>query len=225
MQVHPYVRVYCTIVLAIAAAIAWSPTKLCTVAVITLVVSVLSRVRARELLPLAFSLIALYLGLAMVSALAGMSASEMKPAEFVVFAVRCISAFLAFRALFATTHYAHVARALEKLKVHLLFVTVAGSIFRWLALIQTQVTNANNARLLRGGGLKSKSEQVRDLMHISTLLMLRSAAKADRTAVAMECRGFSGRLVSPATETVPVRAIMPLVVLIGFIAAIWAVTP
>jgi energy-coupling factor transporter transmembrane protein EcfT len=179
---------------------------------------------AREILPLTLSLIALYFGLAAVSVLAGMDTSEMRPTEFVVFAGRCVSAFLAFRALFVTTHHMDVVRALAKLKIPLLFVTVAGSIFRWLTLILDQAKNANNARLLRGGGLRSKPEQIRDLKHMSASLMLRSVAKADRIASAMECRGFSGRLVSPVAEAIPIRAIMPLVVLVGLIAIIWVVT-
>jgi len=224
-RIHPYVRVYCAIALGIAAAIAWSPAKLCVVVVITLLVGVLSGMCTREILPLTLSLVALYFGLAAVSALAGMDTSEMRPTEFVVFAGRCVSAFLAFRALFVTTHHTDVARALAKLKIPLLFVTVAGSIFRWLTLILDQAKNANNARLLRGGGLRRKPEQIRDLKHMSASLMLRSVAKADRIASAMECRGFSGRLVSPVAEAIPIRAIMPLVVLVGLIAIVWVVTP
>ncbi len=225
LRVHPYIRVYCAITLVVAAAIAWSPAKLCVIVLVTLLVSLLSGIVAKELLPLMSSLVALYLGLAMISILAGMNVSNIRPAEFAVFVGRCVSAFLAFRALFVTTHYSDFARALTKLKVPLLLVTIAGSIFRWFALIQNQAKSSNNARLLRGGGMRSKSEQIRDLKHISRSLMLRSAAKAERIASAMECRGFSGRLVSLNAEIVPIKAIMPLIILVGFIAAIWSITP
>ena len=164
-------------------------------------------------------------GVILLAMLSGMKSHEIRLDSIALFGGRVYLAYLAVSSLSASTHYTDAIEALDALRVAPLFTAVAGSICRWFEVVRTEITNANNARLLRGGNRRGRLGQLRDITRLSTTVMTRSYQRAERVAEAMECRGFHGKLVRLPRSRPKPRDFVPLVLLAACLAAIWVVAP
>jgi len=225
LRTHPYVRVYCALLLVIAAALSASASRLVAVGALTAVFAGVSGVGWRRALWGVVPVASLVGGVAILSALSGMQAREYRLEPVAMFAGRCYVAYLATAALIASTHYADALQALDVLRVPALLTSVAGSICRWFYVVWSEASSANTARVLRGGDLKSRLEQFGDLARLSASVMTRSFLRAERVAAAMECRGFKGVLVRLPGRPMRAADVVPLVVAAACLAAIWMTLP
>jgi cobalt/nickel transport system permease protein len=164
-------------------------------------------------------------GMALLSLMAGMRLSEARLAPVCLFAGRCYLTYLLLASLLATTDYLDCIRAMESIRVPLIFTTLAAQIFRWFHLVQSEALTMNNARLLRGGDRASTRRKIRDLALMSGALIANSYVRAERVAAAMECRGFAGRLAPMSRERIRARDLVAVPILAAALAAIWMVTP
>ncbi|MGC8863742.1 MAG: energy-coupling factor transporter transmembrane component T family protein [Armatimonadota bacterium] len=225
LRVHPCVRVYCTIILLVAAMLAPSPQRLIATGAIIAALAVLSGVGWRRAAWGAVPVASLVGGVAILSAMSGMRSSEFQLGRVAIFAGRCYLAYLATASLLASTHYSETIRSLDAIRVPALFTAVAGSICRWFYVVSSEVTSANTARVLRGGDCKGRVAQAGDLARLSASMMARSFLRAERVAAAMECRGFCGRLVRLPGVPLRARDLAVLPALVAGIAGIWAALP
>jgi len=224
-RLHPYVRVYCAIVLVVAVVCSPSPARMVALGAIVAILAAVSGLGWRRAMLGAVPVASLVGGVVLLSALSGMRASEFRAMPVVVFAGRCYLAYLATAALLASTHYADAVQALDLLRAPALFTSVAGSICRWFYVVWAEASNANTARLLRGGDQKGRLAQLPDLARLSTSVMARSFLRAERVAAAMECRGFRGMLVRLPGRPLRLLDAVPLVALAACVAVIWIILP
>ena len=224
-RIHPYVRTWCAIVIVAAAAFVPSPAQLALIAAVAAACALICRVTWRKWVFGVIPMVTLVGGLAALSVIGGMRIEEVKLAPMGLFVGRCYTAFLAASALFASTDYVDVVRALEATRVPVLFTAITGYIFRWVGVVQSEAVRMNTARVLRGGGRRKKLQQIRDLGSLSVSMMIRAYLRAERAALAMECRGFAGRLVRSIPQKVRVVDFVPLAVLIGVAAVVILAVP
>ena len=164
-------------------------------------------------------------GVILLAVLSGMKSHEIRVDTIAVFGGRFYLAYLAVSSLSASTNYADAIQAMDALGIAPLLTAVAGSICRWFEVVRAEVTNANNARVLRGGDRRGRLGQLRDVALLSAFVMLKSYHRAERVAAAMECRGFHGKLVRLPRSRPRSKDLVPLAFLAVCLAAIWVVAP
>lgn len=222
---HPHVRVYCALLLAGSAATWSSPYRLAAIGAIALLSAAVCGARARKLAMGIVPTASLILGVLALALVSRMPISEIKILPIAIFAARCWIAYTVAAGLSASTHYADAIAALERLRVPTIFTSVAYSICRWFEVVQDEAINANTARILRGGHLKKRLEQIKDMATISAAVMTRSYLRAERVATAMECRGFKGQLMRPTIEPMRTHDLILLSTCALIILTLWLVLP
>ncbi len=118
--------------------------------------------------------------------------------------LRVTAILLAVLALVGRLDASRLATALHRLGApaalaHLLSFTV-----RYLGLLEQEYARLRNAMRARAFRPRSDRHTWRSLGHLAGMLIVRSAARAERVMEAMRCRGFTGRL--PAPEEMAWRA-------------------
>ncbi|MCE5324640.1 energy-coupling factor transporter transmembrane protein EcfT [bacterium] len=216
-QIHPYVRVYCAMVLIIAAAAVPHPTQLLMIGLPIIALAVASSLSWRRWIVGLFAVISLIAGLMVLSILSGMSIASAEFDRMGMFIVKCLLVFVCSSALFQTTGHVNVCRALEYIRVPALFTAVAGQIFRWFEIVHHEALRMNTARVLRGGDRKSRIAQLGDIAVLIASLMVRSFSRAERVATAMECRGFDGRLPHSIMLAPHAAAYAPLAITLVYV--------
>lgn len=198
--------------LMIAATVWSSGWKLGTLSLLAGVFSLVCRLQLRKLLWGLLPIASLVAGTAVLAAISGMRFTDIRFALTLKFAAKCWIVYSIGAGLLACTHYADAISALERLRIPALFTAVAASICRWFDVVRVEAMNANTARILRGGDNKKRLAQIGDLAIVASCVMSRSYLRAERVAAAMECRGFSGKLVRlPSQPLTATDFILPMV--------------
>ncbi len=223
-RTHPYARVYCTVVLALAAALADSPLRLSLVGAAVAVLAIAAQVSWRRCFLGVVPVVSLAAGLFLVSLIGGMTVAEVRLEATTLFLGRCYLAFIAVSALFVSTDPVDVIQAFEVLRVPVLLTAVAGSIFRWFHQLGLESRRMNTARVLRGGDLRGRVAQLASVTNLSTSLMVRSYIRAERVAAAMECRGFQGKLSRSAARKLRAADLSLVLAACAYVALVWVVT-
>ena len=109
-------------------------------------------------------------------------------------ALKADAILLAALALLGTLDASRVGHALHRLHapaplVHLLLFTV-----RYLGRLEEEFARLRNAMRARAFRPRSDAHTWRSLGQLAGMLLVRSAARAERVMQAMRCRGFTGRL-------------------------------
>lgn len=102
--------------------------------------------------------------------------------------------------LVATTPVVDLLRGVERLGVPPLFTAIAGSMLRYLGVIEGQMRRLQIARISRGDDPRW-IWQARALASTAGSLFVRTYERGERVHLAMTSRGFTGRM--PAVRTVP----------------------
>jgi cobalt/nickel transport system permease protein len=224
-RVAPGVRVYCALLLAVPLIIAPTMTRLAAFGLVVVVFALAARTGLRRWLFGIVPAATLVGGMALLSLAAGMRLSDARLVPACLFVGRCYLMYLLLASLLTTTDYVDCVRALERIRVPLIFTTLAAQIFRWFHLMYSEALTMNNARLLRGGDRARMRRKIRDLALMSSSLITHSYFRAERVAAAMECRGFAGRLSPMSRERIRARDLIVVPILAAALAAIWIVTP
>jgi cobalt/nickel transport system permease protein len=111
--------------------------------------------------------------------------------------LRVNAILLAAQVLVGTLDAGRLAAALYRLGApealaHLLAFTV-----RYLGLLEQEYARLRTAMRARAFRARSDRHTWRSLGHLAGMLIVRSAARAERVMEAMRCRGFTGRLPVP----------------------------
>ena len=109
-------------------------------------------------------------------------------------ALKANAVLLAALALLGTLDASRIGHALHRLHapaplVHLLLFTV-----RYLGRLEGEFARLRNAMRARGFRPRTDRHTWRSLGQLAGMLLVRSAARAERVMQAMRCRGFTGRL-------------------------------
>jgi len=109
-------------------------------------------------------------------------------------ALKADAVLVAALALLGTLDASRVGHALHRLHapaslVHLLLFTV-----RYLGRLEEEFTRLRNAMRARAFRPRTDRHTWRSLGQLAGMLLVRSAARAERVMQAMRCRGFTGRL-------------------------------
>jgi cobalt/nickel transport system permease protein len=109
-------------------------------------------------------------------------------------ALKANAILVAAMALLGTLDASRVGHALHRLRapaslVHLLLFTV-----RYLGRLEEELARLRNAMRARAFRPRSDRHTWRSLGQLAGMLLVRSAARAERVMQAMRCRGFTGRL-------------------------------
>ncbi|MGQ9455257.1 MAG: energy-coupling factor transporter transmembrane component T family protein [Armatimonadota bacterium] len=224
-KAHPHARTYSSLVLILGGVLSTSPGRLVAIGALTLAFAFGCGARPRTVLFGLLPVATLVMGVAALAYLSGFRTSDVRVVQTALFAGKCWIAYIATAGVLVCTHYADLLEALEYLRIPVLLTSVAGSIFRWFDITRAEAVNTNNARLLRGGDQKGFLGQVKDLAVISANVMVRCYLRAERVALAMECRGFRGSL--PRLTKTPLRTAdlaLPSISTLC-IAAVWMLIP
>ncbi|MDH7602211.1 MAG: energy-coupling factor transporter transmembrane component T [Armatimonadota bacterium] len=209
---HPHVRAYCALLLAGSVTVWSSPYRLAALGIVVLAFAAASGVRLRTVVIGILPVASLIAGAVVLALFSGMAASDIRIAPIVVFAVKCWTVYTATAGLFAGVYYADAVGALDRLRVPALLTSLAASICRWFEVVRSEAMKSNTARVLRGGDLKTRYAQIKDLAVVCASVMTRSYLRAERVAAAMECRGFDGRLVRLSAEPLRTKDLLAPVV-------------
>jgi len=224
-RVAPSVRVYCALLIALPLIVAPTITRLAAFGLIVGFIALAARIGLGKWLFGFVPAATLTGGMALLSLVGGMRLSEAGFGPACLFVARCYLMYLLLASLLTTTDCTDCVRALERIRVPLIFTTLAAQILRWFHLVYCEAMTMNNARLLRGGDRARAARKMRDLALMSSSLLTRSYFRAERVAAAMECRGFAGRLSPMSRERIRARDLAVPVVLAAALAGIWIVTP
>jgi cobalt/nickel transport system permease protein len=124
-----------------------------------------------------------------------LAASREGSLRALVIALEANAILVAALALVGTLDAARVGHALHRLRapaplVHLLLFTV-----RYLGLLEAELARLRGAMRARAFRARADLHTWRSLGLLAGVLLVRSAARAERVMEAMRCRGFTGRLV------------------------------
>jgi energy-coupling factor transporter transmembrane protein EcfT len=220
-RTHPYVRVYCALLVVITVALAPKPTTVAACALIALAACFAARLPVRKLLWGLVPLISMVAGLYFLGLLAGNNPNVESLHKSGLFLMRCWTEFAVFAALRTSIGWACFVKAVEFLRLPVLLTLVTGSILRWVDTLREEATNVNNARLLRGGNRRPIYRRSVDIGLISASLMIRSLVRAEDVANAMELRGFDGRLTRSLPMSIAPSDFCPLCLMAIILALLW----
>jgi cobalt/nickel transport system permease protein len=121
-------------------------------------------------------------------------ASEAGCLRAATIALKANAILVAAMALLGTLDASRVGHALHRLHapaslVHLLLFTV-----RYLGRLEEELSRLRNAMRARAFRPRTDRHTWRSLGQLAGMLLVRSAARAERVMQAMRCRGFTGRL-------------------------------
>ena len=122
------------------------------------------------------------------------AASEAGCLRAATIALKANAILVAAMALLGTLDASRVGHALHRLHapaslVHLLLFTV-----RYLGRLEEELARLRNAMRARAFRPRTDRHTWRSLGQLAGMLLVRSAARAERVMQAMRCRGFTGRL-------------------------------
>ncbi len=127
--------------------------------------------------------------------------------------------------LTATTSFPRLLAALQQLKLPPILLTIIGLMWRYLFIIQDEVTSMLHARASRSTGVPTAGRRPGGSMlwrarvtgNMAGSLFLRSLERSDRVYAAMLSRGYNGELPPGGRLQMPARQVMGLVLAILFL--------
>lgn len=222
-RLHPYNRTYLALSLTLGVAVFGNPLLAGVIALLVFLYAIFSGLSLRRWLWGIVPVVMLIASIYVAAVFAGLDPAKIDVQPTLQFALRCYAAYIVASALFHCTNYRDVVRAFEALRAPVLFTSIALSIFRWTDVTIDQARKMNNARLLRGGASAGRQKRLSDVLKMSTALMVRSFQHAERVALAMECRGFSGRLQRARPLTYSILDFAIMLAIVAILAGLWAV--
>lgn len=205
-QLDPRIRVVLTSVYAFVVALSYHFSVLISALVLSLVLTVISRVSLTAVLKRIIWVNAFILLLWVllpftfsgdVLARAG-SFNIYRPGVVLAaqITLKSYAILLAFIALIATMSFATLGHALYRLRVpekivHLLMMT-----YRYVFVIEQEFLRLLRAAKIRGFQPGTNSNTYRTYSYVIGMLFVRAAARAERVHQAMLCRGFKGKFYS-----------------------------
>ncbi len=222
-RLHPYNRTYLALSLTLGIAVFSNPLLAGVIAAFIFLFAILSGLSLRRWLWGILPVIMLVASIYAAAVFAGLEPAKIDVRPTVQFALRCYGAYIVASALFHCTNYRDVVRAFEALRAPVLFTTLALSIFRWTDVTLHEARKMNDARLLRGGASAGRQKRLSDVLKMSTALMVRSFGHAERVALAMECRGFDGRLHRARPLTYSIFDFAVILSILAILAGLWVV--
>jgi cobalt/nickel transport system permease protein len=122
------------------------------------------------------------------------AASDAGTLRAAAIALKADAILVAVLALLGTLDATRLGHALHRLRapaalVHLLLFTV-----RYLGLLEAELARLRTAMRARAFRARTDRHTWRSLAQLAGMLLVRSAARAERVMEAMRCRGFTGRL-------------------------------
>lgn len=118
--------------------------------------------------------------------------------------LRVNAILLAAQALVGTLDAGRLAAALHRLGAPAALAQLLAFTVRYLGLLEQEYLRLRTAMRARAFRARSDRHTWRSLGQLAGMLIVRSAARAERVMEAMRCRGFTGRL--PAPEELAFRA-------------------
>lgn len=121
--------------------------------------------------------------------------------------------------LTATTEVADIIRGLGRLRVPVLFTSIAAFMIRYLGLIADELSRMRVAMIARGYS-PTWLAQARPIASSAGALFVRSYERGERVHAAMLSRGFTGEMPSIADEGVPTGQWLLIVALVALTASV-----
>jgi cobalt/nickel transport system permease protein len=180
---------------------AWPVFVVC--AVVLALVTLLARVRVRDIWRRARLVLPLVIGAALLIPLfrtggeswsvGPMTLHEAGLETFVAVAVKAMIGTVAAVVLGATTSFPAVLRGLEALRVPRVLILIAAFMYRYLFVIVEEVGRMRAALAARGYRPRN-ALHAGALGRVATALFLRTYSRGERVYVAMLARGYTGRM-------------------------------
>lgn len=167
-----------------------------------------ARVLARRLLPLNAVLAVACAGLLMAARDGALADAGLRAAALIL---KANALLLALTALVGTLEPAALGDTLERLRMPRSFTRLLLLTVRYIEVIRREMERARQSLRARGFQPGLDRRTLRALGHLIGMTLVRAFDRAERVAMAMRCRGYTGRF--PALPPRPLRAIQ----LIGFV--------
>ena len=205
-QLDPRIRVGITILYAFVVALSYQFSVLIAALVLSAILIVISQISIKEVFKKILTVNALIFLLWVILPLTFHGEVLTRVGSFAIYrpgvtlaaqiTLKSNAILLAFIALVATMPFATLGHALHRLRVpqkivHLLLMT-----YRYIFVIEQEYKRLLRAAKIRGFQPGTNLNTYRTYSYVIGMLLVRSAARAERVHQAMLCRGFQGKFYS-----------------------------